>query len=142
MLAGTAVGMALATLLVTILSPETRAAAPWLVYAMYAVLGLGCLMFPTLATEVDDEALRVSFGLGIVRTSVPLAEIVSLDRVIVRVWWGWGLHWTPGGWLYNIGGRDAVKVTVRRDRGVIVGSDDADGLYEAIAARVAAHRTS
>lgn len=142
MLAGTAVGMALATLLVTILSPETRAAAPWLVYAMYAVLGLGCLMFPTLATEVDDEALRVSFGLGIVRTSVPLAEIVSLDRVIVRVWWGWGLHWTPGGWLYNIGGRDAVKVTVRRDRGVIVGSDDADGLYEAIAARVAARRTS
>ncbi len=142
MLAGTAVGMALATVLVLVLSPQTRAAAPWLVYAMYAVLAVGCLLFPTLTTEVDDEALRISFGVGLVQTSVPLADVVSLDRVIVRVWWGWGLHWTPGGWLYNIGGRDAVKVTVRRDRGVIVGSDDADGLYDAIAARVAASRTS
>lgn len=142
MLAGTAVGTALATVVVLALSPETRTAAPWVVYAMYAVLGVGCLLFPTLTTQVDDEALRVSFGAGIVRTSVPLADVVSIDRVIVRVWWGWGLHWTPGGWLYNIGGRDAVKVTVRRDRGVIVGSDDADGLYDAIAARLAARRTS
>lgn len=142
MLAGTAVGMALATVLVLVLSPQTRAAAPWLVYAMYAVLAVGCLLFPTLTTQVDDEALRISFGIGLVRTSVPLADVLSVDRVIVRVWWGWGLHWTPGGWLYNIGGRDAVKVTVRRARGVIVGSDDADGLYDAIAARVAASRTS
>ena len=142
MLAGTAVGLALATLLVVALSPQTRAAAPWLIYAMYAVLGVGCLLFPTLTTQVDDEALRVSFGVGLVRTSVPLADVVSLDRVIVRVWWGWGLHWTPGGWLYNIGGRDAVKVTVRRARGVIVGSDDADGLYDAIAARIAARGAS
>lgn len=141
MLAGTAVGMALATVLVLALSPQTRAAAPWLVYAMFAVLGAGALLFPTLVTRVDDEALQVSFGVGIVGTSVPLAEIVAVDRVIVRVWWGWGLHWTPGGWLYNIGGRGAVKVTVQRGRGVIVGSDDADGLYEALAARITARRT-
>ena len=142
MLGGTVVGMALATVLVLVLSPQTRAAAPWLIYAMYGVLGLGALLFPTLTTQVDDETLQVSFGVGIVRTEVSLADVVSVDRVIVRVWWGWGLHWTPGGWLYNIGGRDAVKVTVRRDRGVIVGSDDADRLYDAIAARVAARRTS
>ena len=142
MLAGTAVGMALATVLVLALSPETRAAAPWLVYAMYGVLALGALLFPTLTTQVDDETFRVAFGMGLVRTSVALAEVISIDRVIVRVWWGWGLHWTPGGWLYNIGGRDAVKVTVRRDRGVIVGSDDADRLFDALAARLAARRTS
>ncbi|MFO1415071.1 MAG: hypothetical protein U1F10_14425 [Burkholderiales bacterium] len=142
MLAGTAVGMALATLLVANLSPATRAAVPWLVAGMYGVLALGCLLFPTLTVTVDDEELRLSFGLGIVRTAVPLADIAGVDRVRVRVWWGWGLHWTPGGWLYNIGGRDAVKVAVRRGRGVLVGSDDADRLFDALAARVAATRTS
>lgn len=34
-----------------------------------------------------------------------------------------------------------MKVTVQRGRGVIVGSDDADGLYEALAARITARRT-
>ena len=137
MFAGTAVGMALATLLVFALSPATLAAAPWLVYAMYGVLALGLLLFPSLTVEVDAEAIRLSFGLGLVSTRVPMADVVAADRVVVRVWWGWGLHWTPSGWLYNIGSRDAVKVVVRRDRGVIIGSDDADRLHAAIVARMA-----
>jgi len=48
------------------------------------------------------------------------------------LWWGWGLHWTPSGWLYNVSGRDAVRIDVRRERAVIVGSDDAPALKRAL----------
>jgi len=137
MFAGSAVGIALVTVLVLALSPATRAAAPWLIVVLYGLLVVGCLLFPTLTVTVDEDAVRLVFGIGIVRTTVPVADLVGAERVRVRLRWGWGVHWTPSGWLYNVGGREAVKVAVRRDRGVIIGSDDADRLHAAIVARIA-----
>jgi hypothetical protein len=136
LLAGTAVGLALATWLTLSLSAATRAAVPWMIVAMYATLLCAVALFATLTVEVDDEEIRLRFGVGIVRKTIELAEVVRTEHLQIKAWWGWGLHWTPTGWLYNIGGRDAVRVVVRRDRGVIVGSDDAQQLKACIDARI------
>jgi hypothetical protein len=137
LLAGTLVGLALAAWLTATLSPATRAAAPWLVYALFATLGGALLLFATLTVEVDDAQIRIKFGVGLVRKSVDLAQVVRCEHLQTRIWWGWGLHWTPSGWLYNVGGRDAVRVTIVRERAVIIGSDDAGRLKAAIDARIA-----
>jgi len=137
LLAGTAVGLALATWLTLSLSATTRAAVPWMIVAMYGTLVFALALFATLTVEVDETEIRLRFGVGIVRRSIELAEVVRTERLRIKAWWGWGLHWTPTGWLYNIGGRDAVRIVVRRDRGVIVGSDDADRLKACIDARIA-----
>ena len=51
-------------------------------------------------------------------------------------WWGWGLHWTPSGWLYNVSGRAAVRLEMKSERPVMVGSDEAELLKDAIDLRL------
>jgi hypothetical protein len=137
LLAGTAVGLALATWVTLSLSPATRAAVPWMIYAMYATLLAAVALFATLTVEVDEREIRLRFGIGLIRRTIELADVLRTERVRIKAWWGWGLHWTPTGWLYNIGGRDAVRIAVRRDRGVVIGSDDAERLQACIDARLA-----
>jgi hypothetical protein len=130
--AGTVVGLGLAMLLTASLSAGTIAAAPWLVVALFGILVAAFVLLGTLTVEVDADGIRLRFGIGLIRRSVPAADILRCDIVRTPVWWGWGLHWTPSGWLYNVSGRDAVRIEVRRDRAVIVGSDDAPALKQAI----------
>lgn len=137
-LVGSGVGLVLAVLLVARLSPDTREAVPWMPYVLFGVI-LGALAtFATLTTEVDAREVRFRFGVGIVRRNLELADILKCEQVRTRVWWGMGVHWTPGGWLYNVGGRDAVRLTFARERPVIIGSDDAAGFKAAIDAATAA----
>jgi hypothetical protein len=44
---------------------------------------------------------------------VRLAEIVGCEPIRIRWWYGWGIHLTPYGWLYNVSGFDAVAITLR-----------------------------
>jgi len=140
LLAATAVGLTFAAWLATSLSPATRAAVPALVYGLFAVFAGVALVFVTLVTEVDDREIRVIFGIGIVRKTIALEDVVRCDPIPIRVLWGWGVHWTPSGWLYNVGGGMGVRVEMARQRAVIIGSDDAGGLSAAIAARIAESR--
>ena len=130
--AGTVVGLAAATLLTVSLSAGTINAARWMVVALFGILAAAFFLFVTLTVEVDADGVRLRFGIGLIRRSVAIADIVRCDVVRTPLWWGWGLHWTPSGWLYNVSGRDAVRIDVRRERAVIVGSDDAAALKQAI----------
>jgi len=129
---GTVVGLAMATLLAVSLSAGTIAATRWMIVALFGVLAAAFVLLGTLTVEVDADGVRLRFGIGLVRRSVPAADIVRCEIVRTPVWWGWGLHWTPSGWLYNVSGREAVRIDVRRERSVIVGSDDAPALKQAI----------
>jgi hypothetical protein len=135
-IAGSAVGFALALAVTLSLSASTLAAAPWLVVALFGLLALGLATYATLTVDVNPEAVSVRFGVGFIRKSIPLSEIVRCDVVRTPAWWGWGLHWTPSGWLYNVSGRAAVRLEMKGERPVMIGSDDADRLKAAIDARL------
>jgi hypothetical protein len=137
--AGTVLGALMALGVTLSLSKQTLQQAWWLVVAMFAVLGVAWALFATLCVEVDAREVRVRFGVGLIRKTVPIADIVRADIVRTRIWWGWGLHWTPAGWLYNVAGRDAVRLELRRERAIMIGSDETDRLKAAIDARIAGH---
>jgi hypothetical protein len=139
-MAGTAVLLGLAVGLTLSLSPATRAAAPWLIYGLFAIIALTVALFAALTVEVDATEIRVKFGVGLVGKTIAVADVVRCERLRTRIWWGWGLHWTPSGWLYNVGGRDAVRVILVHERPVIIGSDEAERLKAAIDARIAARQ--
>lgn len=136
LVAGVTVGLALAAWFVSALSPATRDAAPLLVYGLFGVLIVAMLTFATLTVTVDDTEIRVVFGVGLVRKTIDLADVLKCEPVGIRALWGWGLHWTPAGWLYNVGGRDAVRVVLALEKAVVIGTDDARGLAAAIDARI------
>ena len=131
---GTAVGLVAATVLVFSLSSRTLTAVPWLVPALYAVIAVGYLLFFRLVVTVDRARVRAAFGIGWIAKEVPLSDIVAAEIVRTRLWWGWGIHWTPAGWLYNVGGRQAVRLVMAGERPLMIGSDEPAALLAAIEA--------
>ncbi|HEV8418403.1 MAG TPA: hypothetical protein VGQ43_06620 [Candidatus Udaeobacter sp.] len=98
-----------------------------------SIMLLVCLiLFYRLNVTIDDEMLCASFGPGIIRKRVPLADIVRCEPIRIRWWYGWGIHVTPCGWLYNVSGFDAVAITLRDGRKLALGTDDPHGLTAGI----------
>ena len=135
---GTGLGLGLATVVLLAVSKETRAAAPWTIVALYGTLGFAFAAFYRLRVTVDPERIRAVFGIGLIRKEIPLADVLAAHVVRTRVWWGYGIHWTPSGWLYNVAGRHAVRLGVRGGRAVMIDTDEPDALEAAIDARLAA----
>jgi hypothetical protein len=129
---GSALGFALALLVTLSLSASTLAAVPWLVVALFGLLALGLLTYATLTVDVDAQRIQARFGIGLIRKSIPLADIARCEVVRTPTWWGWGMHWTPSGWLYNVSGRAAVRLEMTSQRPVMIGSDEAERLKAAI----------
>jgi len=103
-----------------------------------SIILLVCLvLFYRLRITIEDETLRASFGPGIIRKRVRLAEIVGCEPIRIRWWYGWGVHLTPCGWLYNVSGLDAVTITLRDCRKFTLGANDPHGLTTAIRAGIA-----
>ena len=96
------------------------------------VLLLSVLLFWKLTIKIDNETLRASFGIGLIHKTVPVANIVACEPIRIRWWWGWGIHLTPYGWLYNVSGFDAVVITLRNGRRFCLGTDQPNDLVAAI----------
>jgi hypothetical protein len=96
------------------------------------VLLVGAIFFCTLTITIEDGLLRASFGPGLIRKKVRLADIASVRPIPVRWWYGWGIHLTPHGWLYNVSGWKAVEITLRDGRRFCLGTDEPENLVKAI----------
>src|SRR5689334_22073633 len=98
-----------------------------------SIILLVCVvLFYRLKITIDDGSLCASFGPGVIRKRVQLAEIVGCEPLRIRWWYGWGIHLTPYGWLYNVSGFDAVTITLGNGKKLAPGTDDPHGLVAAI----------
>ena len=89
-------------------------------------------LFYKLTIELDDQTLRASFGIGLIKKKVPVDQIAACEPIRTRWRYGWGIHLTPYGWLYNVSGLHAVAITLRNGRKFAFGTDDPGGLVDAI----------
>jgi hypothetical protein len=96
------------------------------------ILLICAIMFCKLTIKIDEETLQACFGIGLICKKVPLTEIVACDPIRIRWWYGWGIHLTPYGWLYNVSGLEAVAITLRSGRRFALGTNDPDGFVTAI----------
>jgi hypothetical protein len=98
-------------------------------------IAVSMAIFARLSTRVDDRAVSWSFGWGWPRGSIALADIASVEGTETNLLEGWGIHWTIWhGWLWNTGGFQAVEMITRTGSRVTLGTDDPQGLYDAIVA--------
>ena len=93
--------------------------------------------FYKLTITIDGEALYASFGVGLFRKKVALAEIAACEPIRIRWWYGWGIHLTAYGWLYNVSGFSAVAITLHNGRKFALGTDDPQTLTAAIQSSIA-----
>jgi hypothetical protein len=98
------------------------------------VLGVAILLllFATMTVIVDDSAVQARFGIGIVRKRVPLDRIRACRAVRNPWYYGWGIHFIPGGMLYNASGLGAIELQLTNGRVVRIGSDEPDALAAAV----------
>ena len=105
-----------------------------------SIILLVCLvLFYKLRITIDGETLCASFGIGVIRKRVGLAQIVGCEPIRIRWWYGWGIHLTSCGWLYNVSGFDAVAIMLRDGKEFAFGTDDPDGLIAAIRGAIRVH---
>jgi len=100
--------------------------------ALAATLALIALLFGTLTVEVSAGRLHWMFGLGWFRKSVSLFDIASVEPIRTSFWWGWGIHLTPKGWLYNVSGWRAVHIRLKNGREFMLGTDEPEALIAAL----------
>ena len=98
--------------------------------AMLAV-AIGWL-WSSLTVRIADGALRVQFGLGLPRKTVPLADLESVEVTRTRFLDGWGVRRTRRGWLYNVSGFDAVLLRRKDGKALLVGTDEPRKLKAAL----------
>ncbi|HSD67043.1 MAG TPA: hypothetical protein VLF95_10095 [Vicinamibacteria bacterium] len=111
------------------LPPE---AAPAARVPLLLIAALLVFVFGTLTVEVDEEAIRLRFGIGLVRRRIPLRNVQGWREVRNPWYSGWGIRLGPGGVLWNVSGLDAVQLALGDGKHFRIGTDEPAALASAI----------
>jgi hypothetical protein len=110
-------------------------AAMWPGLFMAALGVVAALLFGSLKVTVDETTVRWAFGVGLIRKHMLIRHIRSARVATTPLSAGWGIRLVPGGWLYNVAGRQAIEL-IHHDGGrTLLGTDDPAGLLGALRAR-------
>jgi len=89
--------------------------------------------FASLTIRVEADGVHWSFGFGWPSGELRLDQIQTVAITRTNMLEGWGLHYTIWhGWLWNVWGFQAVQITYSGGRRVTLGTDDPQGLRDAI----------
>ena len=100
-------------------------------------MGIAGLLFYAYCRD-RRHAPDFRFGIGLIRKRIPLAEIVEVRPVRNSWLYGWGIHRTPHGWLYNVSGWEAVEITLTSGKHLRLGTDEPQRLMQVLLAATCA----
>ena len=90
------------------------------------------LLFGSLTVMIRDGALSCRFGVGLIRRQFALVDITAVSAVRNHWHYGWGVRLTPGGWMFNVIGLDAVEITLVSGKRFRIGTNEPQQLVQAI----------
>ena len=102
------------------------------------VLGFLSACFFSLQVTVDNVAVRLKFGIGLIQKEIPLDQILSCMRVKNFFLAGWGVRriGRTKGWSYSVSGWDAVELTLTSGQRIKIGTGNPEGLLQAIREKI------
>ncbi|MCB0173034.1 MAG: hypothetical protein KDJ97_21080 [Anaerolineae bacterium] len=103
-----------------------------IVLAVLIILLITLALFPTLTVTVDDRLVKLYYGLGLIHKQFLLKEIETFRPVKNPWYYGWGIRYTPHGWLYNVSGLSAIELHMKSGKQYRIGTDEPAGLAQAI----------
>ncbi|MFP4173658.1 MAG: hypothetical protein ACLFV4_12175 [Candidatus Hydrogenedentota bacterium] len=110
------------------LAPESRLGAG----AAAAMLAVGAFLFHALTVEVSRNEVVAAFGPGLIRKRFRIDDIKEVKPVRNPWYYGWGIRLIPHGWMFNVSGLEAVEMHLKNGKKFRIGTDDPQGLTEAI----------
>jgi hypothetical protein len=120
-------------LLVIIAAASTAHRVPEALYVFWVFLAIVVFGFARLTTQADRNGVMWSFTFGVPGGHVSFADLDHAEITRTNFFEGWGIHWTVWhGWIWNVSGFRAVELFYRNGRRVTLGTDDPQGLFDAI----------
>ena len=74
------------------------------------------LLFYGLFIEVTPKQVNIKFGIGLIKKSIEIDSIESVECVVNKWWYGLGIRHTPHGWMWNISGLNAVEINYKNSK--------------------------
>jgi hypothetical protein len=121
-------GLGAVLVLTALLSPVLPSDAAYINLFVVAALVVCIFIFYNLTVEVDVEYVRLTFGIGLIQKKFQLSEIKTVRPIRTNILNGWGIHYGPRGWLFNVSGYDAVALEMKNGRRYCIGTDEPDRL--------------
>lgn len=94
------------------------------------------VLFFLLTVRVDEVLIHIKFGIGLIQKAVPLSDVSSCQVVRNSPLCGWGIRCIGNGWLYNVLGLNAVEILLKNGQRARIGTDEPEGLLNAIQIRI------
>ncbi len=116
-----------------------RPAPDWMMVPLWLVFGIGLPLFflyLRLIVTVTDESIDIHFR-PLTRRTIPMADVTHVEArtyAPLREYGGWGIRGLGSNRAYNVSGDCGVELTLVDSRKVMIGSQRADELAQAIAA--------
>ena len=89
------------------------------------------IVFNRLTVTVDANEVAARFGWGWPKRVIAFHEIAAVRQVRNKWIYGWGSRWIPGGWMFNVWGRDAVEIDLTTGSKFRIGTDQPEELLAA-----------
>ncbi len=103
-----------------------------LAVSLFAFMAIIMIIFSSMTVIINDQAVIIHFGPGLLRFKYQLREICNCRVIDNPPMSAWGIHWVFPGWIYNVSGRQSVEITMRAGNPVLIGSDEPEKLAAAI----------
>jgi hypothetical protein len=88
--------------------------------------------FATLTVSISDRIVRIQYGVKFARKDFPLDDIEGFRPVKNPWYYGWGIRFTPRGWLYAVSGLSAIELQMKSGKRYRIGTDEPDALATAL----------
>ena len=114
-------------------------APDWMMVLLWLLIGIGLPLFFVylkLVITVTDEAIVIHYR-PLTRRTIQIADVAHVEARTyspLREYGGWGIRGLGSKKAYNVSGDRGVELTLEDGRKVLIGSQRADALADAIAA--------
>lgn len=119
-------------LIVVLVLDEPRTWVRNLCYGLSLSFLVGAVLLSSLTVTVTSEQVRFSFGPGFWENEIPIQRITDARPVRNPVYYGWGIRYTPDGWLYTVSGLRAIELEMTDGKTLRVGTDEPQRLHRAV----------
>lgn len=80
--------------------------------------------FRSMTVSIDEHHINIVFGDWLSLKQIKLAYIQKVETKKMCPLSGWGVHFIGDGWLYNVFGLDAVRVSMKSGKTIYIGTDE------------------
>ncbi len=98
------------------------------------------LFFYKLTIIIDNEKIEAIFGIGLLKKSIKINDIKSIENYKIPWYAGIGIRLTPKGWLWNVSLGNAVLINNKTtSKTFLVGSNEVDKVINIINTQIKKH---